>query len=159
MKMITGETYIQSYLSISGNATNCESINSVVNYCDEDDGDGVPDDVDNCTDANNPSQSDNDGDGIGDPCDNCPTIANANQEDADGNGIGDACENIAGNNTGYVGIGTLTPQSKLHVAEGDIYIDNLHRGVIFKTSNGLCFRLKLTDEGRVITQAVTCPDN
>lgn len=35
---------------------------------------------------------DGDGDGIPDNVDNCPTVANPNQLDANGNGIGDVCE-------------------------------------------------------------------
>ncbi len=56
------------------------------------DGDGVPDDEDNCPDAANPDQADTDGDGIGDACDNCPAVANPDQADTDGDGIGDACD-------------------------------------------------------------------
>ncbi len=33
------------------------------------DGDGIPDDIDNCPDTPNPDQTDSDGDGIGDVCD------------------------------------------------------------------------------------------
>ena len=36
------------------------------------DGDGVPDDIDNCPDDSNPDQLDSDGDGVGDVCDDCP---------------------------------------------------------------------------------------
>ena len=57
------------------------------------DGDGVPDDVDNCPDASNSDQTDADGDGFGDACDNCPGTANVDQADADGDGLGDACDN------------------------------------------------------------------
>jgi hypothetical protein len=83
------------------------------------DGDGIPDEDDNCPTAYNPDQSDIDSDGIGDLCDvcptdpsnecdpcpdpdddgvctpddNCPWVANPAQEDADGDGVGDLCDN------------------------------------------------------------------
>jgi FtsP/CotA-like multicopper oxidase with cupredoxin domain len=57
------------------------------------DGDGVPDDVDNCPSTPNPGQEDGDGDGVGDVCDNCLSTPNPGQEDGDGDGVGDACDN------------------------------------------------------------------
>ncbi|UCH87405.1 MAG: thrombospondin type 3 repeat-containing protein, partial [Dehalococcoidia bacterium] len=56
------------------------------------DGDGIPDEVDNCPTVPNTDQTDSDGDGVGDACDNCPTVPNTDQTDSDGDGIGDACE-------------------------------------------------------------------
>lgn len=69
------------------------------------DGDGVPDDTDNCVTTPNADQTDTDGDGFGDACDpdddgdgvldggdNCPLVANADQADSDFDGIGDACD-------------------------------------------------------------------
>ena len=56
------------------------------------DGDGVPDDDDNCPDTPNPGQEDADGDGLGDVCDNCPGAANPDQADLDGDGLGDVCD-------------------------------------------------------------------
>jgi hypothetical protein len=73
------------------------------------DGDGVPDNTDNCVGVPNADQSDIDQDGFGDVCDsfscfdddndgicnngdNCPQTANPGQEDGDADGIGDACD-------------------------------------------------------------------
>jgi hypothetical protein len=47
------------------------------------DGDGIPDDADNCADAYNPEQLDSDGDGYGDLCDPCQFDPN-NDADMDG---------------------------------------------------------------------------
>jgi hypothetical protein len=35
---------------------------------------------------------DTDGDGVPDETDNCPTVSNPDQADSNGNGIGDACD-------------------------------------------------------------------
>jgi len=41
------------------------------------DGDGIPDQVDNCPHVANPAQTDSDGDGVGDACDACPATPSA----------------------------------------------------------------------------------
>jgi hypothetical protein len=78
----------------------------------DNDGDGVPDEIDNCPGTPNPGQEDADSDGIGDICDacpddsnndedqdgvcgdidNCPTEANPDQLDTDGDGDGNVCD-------------------------------------------------------------------
>jgi len=58
------------------------------------DGDGVPDDSDNCPTVVNADQVDADSDGVGNACDNCPSVANADQADTDGDAIGDVCETL-----------------------------------------------------------------
>ena len=69
------------------------------------DGDGIPDNRDNCVETANPNQQDTDNDGIGDVCDddldgdgvpnnrdNCRNTPNPNQIDTDNDGIGDVCD-------------------------------------------------------------------
>lgn len=55
------------------------------------DGDGIPDDRDNCPNVADLDQSDDDGDGFGAPCDNCPDVPN-DQDDYDQDGFGDDCD-------------------------------------------------------------------
>ena len=57
------------------------------------DGDGILDEVDNCVDNYNVSQSDNDNDGIGNACDNCYQNYNITQSDNDNDGVGNICDN------------------------------------------------------------------
>jgi hypothetical protein len=71
----------------------------------DDDGDSIPNEQDNCPAEPNADQADNDNDGIGDACDddddndgiadgvdNCSAISNADQSDLDGDGLGDVCD-------------------------------------------------------------------
>ena len=57
------------------------------------DGDGVPDDTDNCPAVSNPTQTNSDADTYGDACDNCPAVTNQDQADSDGDGKGNVCDN------------------------------------------------------------------
>ena len=72
------------------------------------DSDGIPDELDNCPNAENADQVDTDSDGAGDACDddddndgvldgadNCPLVANPNQANGDGDTDGDACDGDA----------------------------------------------------------------
>lgn len=75
------------------------------------DGDGIPNNLDNCITIANPDQADDDNDGIGNPCDevvnpdtdgdgipdnmdNCIEIANPDQADDDNDGIGNTCDDV-----------------------------------------------------------------
>jgi hypothetical protein len=63
---------------------------------DDADGDGVPDDFDNCPDLANPDQADCNTNGIGDACE----VLKDPQLDCNGNGIPDSCEPDC-NQTGF----------------------------------------------------------
>ncbi len=67
--------------------------NGIGDTCDDPDGDGAMDALDNCADAFNGSQTDGDADGLGDACDNCQREANPGQADADADAHGDLCDN------------------------------------------------------------------
>ncbi|WP_228054850.1 thrombospondin type 3 repeat-containing protein [Kordia antarctica] len=138
---------------ISGNNTNCDSNRDVLDNCGED---GVITN-DNCQDTSNPDQTDTDNDGVGDACDNCPSVANNNQLDSDNDGIGDVCQTQAGANTGFVGISTNTPMSKLHIEDGDVFLSNINRGIIMKTASGRCFRFQPNEQGKLVGKEVACP--
>jgi Zn-dependent metalloprotease len=71
----------------------------------DNDGDNIPDGVDNCPQVVNWTQTDTDGDGLGDACDldddgdglldgpdNCEVTVNVDQADSDGDGKGDVCD-------------------------------------------------------------------
>lgn len=60
----------------------------------DEDGDGIPDDFDNCVDVPNTFQQDSDGDGVGDVCDNCLQIFNPDQENSGTSNYGDACSPV-----------------------------------------------------------------
>ena len=69
------------------------------------DGDGIPDDTDNCPNTPNPDQADVNNNRVGDDCDdfdadgvlntedNCPGIDNPDQADQDSDNVGDVCDN------------------------------------------------------------------
>ncbi len=99
-------------VDINAFSGNIDHLHFTVNDVVDTDGDGVPDDEDNCPDDFNPDQLDTDGDGLGDACDpcpydadddadgdgicgdidNCPDVYNLDQADLDGDGVGDACD-------------------------------------------------------------------
>lgn len=132
-------------IEISNNGNKCSDLATVLeSSCIDTDGDGTIDPNDNCINIKNDDQSDVDGDDIGDVCDNCPTVANPTQLDTNGDGIGDACQAAAG--TGII-----------EVDDADILVSNPLRGVIFKSSNNTCYRVKIDATGKLITTQIQCP--
>ena len=57
-----------------------------------------------------------------------------------------------------VGIGISSPQSKLQVSGGDIYVDTSNKGLVLKGPNGTsCYRVTITNSGMFATSSISCP--
>ena len=59
---------------------------------------------------------------------------------------------------GNVGIGINDPSAKLHIADGDVYIEDIDHGIIMKSPNGQCWRGTLNDQGTLNFSQTTCPE-
>jgi hypothetical protein len=59
--------------------------------------------------------------------------------------------------TGEVGIGTSDPYARLEIADGDVYISDIERGIIMKSPDGQCWRGTLDDSGILRFNAIDCP--
>jgi hypothetical protein len=92
------------FLATAAYASGCFDVPKNYNkLSDKDfDGDGVPNDIDNCLFVKNSAQLDNnndsvgnacdmDEDGLADHCDNCAELSNPSQQDENKDGVGDAC--------------------------------------------------------------------
>jgi len=131
-------------ITIGNNNLNCKNLITVINFCIDNDNDGILDINDNCPDSYNRPQSDYDGDGVGDGCDNCPLLSNSDQMDSDSNGVGDACD------SGESHIG-------LRNDLGDIYNFNKANGMILKSIDGKCYKIIVNIEGAIESHLIECP--
>jgi hypothetical protein len=59
---------------------------------------------------------------------------------------------------GNLGVGTNSPASRIQVTDGDVFIENINKGVIMKSPNGNCWRMTINNDGSVNTTAITCPN-
>lgn len=135
---------IQGVIILDDNGPYCSDIlDLITSYCEDPDYDfRIVND--NCNTKYNPGQKDSDEDGIGDVCDNCPEIPNPDQLDGNNDGIGDVCQ--------------TSNQGKLEAQNTDIFISDPKRGVIFKSENNKCYRLRVDKEGNVFSMEVACPN-
>jgi hypothetical protein len=60
---------------------------------------------------------------------------------------------IGGTNGGS----NFIPKAKLHVQDGDVYIDKIGSGVIMKSPNGSCWRMTVSNTGTPVFTSISCP--
>jgi len=57
---------------------------------------------------------------------------------------------------GYIGIGTKIPKAKLEVADGDIAVTSIGKGIILKATNGEnYYRITVDNRGKLNTELIT----
>lgn len=59
---------------------------------------------------------------------------------------------------GNIGIGTDLPFSKLQVKHGDVFIEDINRGIIMKSPNGNCWRITVENTGSLESKSIVCPN-
>jgi hypothetical protein len=57
---------------------------------------------------------------------------------------------------GNVGIGTNEPDAKVHVKDGDIFIEDIDRGIIMKSPDGNCWRGTVNNQGQMQFTQMDC---
>lgn len=54
------------------------------------------------------------------------------------------------NGLGKVGIGTSNPVARFQIANGDIFIEDIDRGIVMKSPDGNCWRGTLNNDGQLV---------
>ena len=71
----------------------------------------------------------------------------------------DSAERMRIDSMGYIGIATTEPKTRLHVADGDIYISDIDRGIIMKSPDGQCWKGTMSNTGNLNFTPVECPED
>jgi hypothetical protein len=63
------------------------------------------------------------------------------------------------NGIGKVGIGTTDPKARFQVADGDIFIQDINKGIIMKSPDGNCWRGTMNNSGQLEFEKLTDCEN
>ena len=56
-----------------------------------------------------------------------------------------------------LGVGTTQPKAAVHVSNGDVYIQDINKGIIMTDANGQCWRFTPNTNGELVGTPVACP--
>ncbi len=73
-------------------------------------------------------------------------------------GTGTLEEKARIDSVGNLGLGTTIPAARLQVADGDIYISDIEKGIIMKSPDGNCWRGTLDNSGQLVFSSIDCPE-
>lgn len=71
---------------------------------------------------------------------------------------GAGIERLRIDSAGNLGLGTTNPVAKFQVADGDIYISDIDKGIIMKSPDGNCWRGTLDNSGQLGFTSIDCPE-
>ena len=60
---------------------------------------------------------------------------------------------------GNVGINNPDAKEKLHITDGNIYLDNAANGVIMTSPDGTCYLMQVANGGSPTFSPITCPQS
>ena len=63
--------------------------------------------------------------------------------------VSEAEPTVNNNGIGKVGIGTTDPKARLQIADGDVFIQDINKGIIMKSPDGSCWRGTLSNAGQL----------
>lgn len=59
---------------------------------------------------------------------------------------------------GFLGLGTSSPKAKLQITNGDIFIEDIDKGIIMKSPDGNCWKGVLNNSGILVFTQIDCQD-
>jgi hypothetical protein len=59
---------------------------------------------------------------------------------------------------GNIGIGTKEPKARLHIKDGDIYINCMNKGIIMRSPDEQCWKVTVENGGNLVSSPIACPE-
>ena len=75
----------------------------------------------------------------------------------DGTSLTTGNEHMIVKGNGNVGIGTIEPNTKFQVKDGDVYVETIGSGIILRSEDGSCFRVTVNNDGTFASESLSCP--